>query len=145
MSEVQHRFRAGAGIDREEIIATLRTHQAELGRRGVRHAALFGSLARGESKRTSDIDILIELDPQAPVGLFEYVGITQYLADLFPVRVDVANRSSLKPLVRPSVERDALYAFRRVHAVIARSACATKQSRPFERPAARDCFARNDD
>jgi predicted nucleotidyltransferase len=111
MNEVQHPSRAGAGIDREEIIATLRAHQAELRRRGVRHAALFGSLARGENKRTSDIDILIELDPQAPVGLFEYVGITQYLEDLFPVRVDVANRSSLKPLVRPSVERDALYAF----------------------------------
>ncbi len=60
--------------------------------------------ARAERRR-------IELDPEAPVGLFEYVGITQYLADLFPVRVDVANRSSLKPLVRPSFERDALYAF----------------------------------
>jgi uncharacterized protein len=111
MNEVQHRPRAGPGFDREEIIATLRAHQAELRRRGVRHAALFGSLARGESKRSSDIDILIELDTQTPVGLFEYVGITQYLADLFPVRVDVANRSSLKPLVRPSVERDALYGF----------------------------------
>jgi predicted nucleotidyltransferase len=111
MSEVQHRALASAGIDREEVIATLRAHQAELRRRGVRHAALFGSLARGESKRTSDIDIVIELDPQAPIGLFEYVGITQYLADLFPGRVDVANRSSLKPLVRPTIERDALYAF----------------------------------
>jgi len=111
MSEVQHRHRAGAGTDREEIIPTLRAHQAELRRHGVRHAALFGSLARGETKRASDIGILIELDPQAPVGLFEYVGITQYLTDLFPVRVDIANRSSLKPLVRPDVERDALYAF----------------------------------
>jgi uncharacterized protein len=111
MSDVRHRRRAGASIDREEIIATLRAHQAELRRRGVRHAALFGSIARAESKRTSDIDILIELDPQALVGLFEYVAITQYLADLFPVCVDIANRSSLKPLVRPSVERDALYAF----------------------------------
>src|ERR1700730_18575351 len=111
MSEVQHRHRAGAGTDREEIIPTLRAHQAELRRRGVRHAALFGSLARGESKRTSDIDILIELDPEAPVGLFEYVGITQYLTDLFPARVDVANRSSLKPLVRTSIERGAIYAF----------------------------------
>lgn len=89
----------------------MRAHEVELRQRGVRHAALFGSVARGEGKRTSDIDILIELDPQAPVGLFEYVGITQYLADLFPVRVDVANRSSLKPLVRSNVERDALYAF----------------------------------
>jgi uncharacterized protein len=111
MGEVQHQPRAGPGINREEIIATLRAHQAELCRRGVRHAALFGSLARGESKRTSDIDILIELDPQAPVGLFEYVGIMQYLTDLFSVRVDVANRGSLKPLVRPSIERHALYAF----------------------------------
>jgi predicted nucleotidyltransferase len=66
MSEVQHQPRAGAGIDREEIIATLRAVQAELRQRGVRHAALFGSLARGHGKRTSDIDILIELDPQAP-------------------------------------------------------------------------------
>jgi predicted nucleotidyltransferase len=111
MSKVQHQPRAGSGIDPEEILAMLRAHQAEPRRRGVRHAALFGSLARGQSKRTSDIDILIELDPQAPVGLFEYVGITQYLADLFPVRVNVANRSSLRRLVRPSVERDALYAF----------------------------------
>ncbi|MGA8760000.1 MAG: nucleotidyltransferase family protein [Stellaceae bacterium] len=111
MSEVKHRLRAGAAIDREEVITKLRAHEVELRQRGVRHAALFGSVARGEGKRTSDIDILIELDPQAPVGLFEYVGITQYLADLFPVRVDVANRSSLKPLVRSNVERDALYAF----------------------------------
>ena len=111
MNKPQHRPRAGAGIDREEIIGTLRAHQAELRRRGVRHAALFGSMARGEGKRMSDVDILIELEPQAPVGLFEYVGITQYLADLFPIRVDVANRASLKPLVRPSVERDAIYAF----------------------------------
>jgi predicted nucleotidyltransferase len=75
-----------AGIDRNR--SSLRAHQTELHRRGVRHAALFGSIARGEDKRTSDIDILIELDPQAPVGLFEFVGITQYLTDLFPVRVD---------------------------------------------------------
>ena len=111
MSKVWQQNNADSGIDRERVIATLRAHQAELCRRGVRHAALFGSIARGEGKRTSDIDVLIELDPQAPVGLFEYVEITQYLADLFPVRVDVANRSSLKPLVRPTIERDAIYAF----------------------------------
>jgi uncharacterized protein len=111
MSKLRHHPRAGAGVDREKIVATLRAHEAELRRRGVRHAALFGSVERGESKRSSDIDVLIELDPQAPVGLFEYVGMTQYLADLFPVRVDVANRSTLKPLVRPTIERDAIYAF----------------------------------
>jgi predicted nucleotidyltransferase len=72
---------------------------------------LFGSAARGEAKPTSDIDIMIELEPEAPIGLFEYVEITQYLGDLFPNRVDVANRNKLKALVRPSAEQDAVYAF----------------------------------
>ncbi|MBV8357662.1 MAG: nucleotidyltransferase family protein [Deltaproteobacteria bacterium] len=98
-------------MNREQVIAILRAHERELRRRGVRHAGLFGSVARNESKRASDIDILIELEPDAQIGVFEYVGITQYLADLFPNHVDVANRGSLKTLVRPSIERDAMYAF----------------------------------
>lgn len=98
-------------MNREQVISTLRDHEPELRQRGVLHVGLFGSIARGEATPASDIDILIELAPGAPVGLFEYVGITQYLADLFPVHVDVANRRRLKPLVRPSAERDAIYAF----------------------------------
>jgi len=50
-------------MDRQQVIATLRAHEEELRRRGVRHAALFGSVARGEAISTSDIDILIELQP----------------------------------------------------------------------------------
>jgi uncharacterized protein len=53
-----------------EVIETSRRHQAEPHRRGVRHAALFGSLARGEARPDSDIDILLELDPDAPISLF---------------------------------------------------------------------------
>jgi len=98
-------------MNRDQGIETLRAHQPDLRRRGVLHAALFGSVARGEAKPGSDIDILIEIEPDAPVGVFEYVGITQYLADLVPNRVDVPNRQGLKALVRPSAERDAIYAF----------------------------------
>ena len=98
-------------MNREQVIATLRAHEQELRHRGVLHAALFGSLARGASTPASDIDILIELEPTAPIDLFDYIGITHYLADLFPARVDVANRSSLKPHVRSGAERDAVYAF----------------------------------
>ncbi len=98
-------------MNREQIIATLQAHEAQLRQRGVLHVALFGSAARGEAMPASDIDIMIELEPAAPIGLFEYVEITQYLADLFPNRVDVANRNKLKALVRPSAEQDAVYAF----------------------------------
>ena len=98
-------------MTRDDIIATLRAHESELSRRGVRHVALFGSAARRDAGPQSDIDILVDIDPEAPVGVFEYVGITQFLADLFPVPVDVANLARLKPLVRPHAERDAIYAF----------------------------------
>lgn len=98
-------------MDRDLVIATLRSHEQELRRRGVQHAALFGSLARDKAGPASDIDMLIDIEPHAPIGVFEYVGITQYLSDLFPNRVDVANRQSLKAVVRPGAERDAIYAF----------------------------------
>jgi len=98
-------------MTRDDVIATLRAHEMDLRERGVLHAALFGSLARGELKASSDIDIMIDVAPDAAVGVFEYIGITQYIADLFPRRVDVANRDRLKPLVRPRAERDAVYAF----------------------------------
>jgi predicted nucleotidyltransferase len=98
-------------MDREQVIATLRAHEPQLRHRGVQHAAIFGSVARNEAKPDSDIDILIELEPDAAIDLFEYVSITHYLADLFPDRVDVANLGKLKPHVRPSAEHDAVYAF----------------------------------
>ena len=49
--------------------------------------------------------------PEARIGLFQYTGIVRYLEEMFPVRVDVANREGLKPLVRPNAEREAIYAF----------------------------------
>ena len=58
-------------MKRDEVIATLRAHKQNLRDRGVLHAALFGSVARGDNKPASDIDLLIELEPEAPVGLFE--------------------------------------------------------------------------
>jgi predicted nucleotidyltransferase len=98
-------------MDKTAILAKLRENEAVLRAKGVTHVALFGSRARGETHSGSDIDIMIEIAPQAPIGLFEYVAITQYLADLFPEPVDVANRRKLKANVRPTAERDAIYAF----------------------------------
>ncbi len=98
-------------MDRSQILALLKKHESELRNRGVRRIALFGSAARGEARPDSDIDLMVEIDPKAPVGVFEYVGIVQYLEDLFPNRVGVANRKSLKPLVRSAAEREAVYAF----------------------------------
>jgi predicted nucleotidyltransferase len=62
-------------MKRDEIIRKLRDREAELRAQGVAHAALFGSVARGDDRPESDIDIMVELAPEARIGLFQYVGI----------------------------------------------------------------------
>jgi uncharacterized protein len=98
-------------VRRDEALQKLKEAEADLRAQGVAHAALFGSVARGENRHDSDVDIMVEIAPEIRMGLFQYVGIVQYIEGLFPVPVDVANREGLKPLVRPSAERDAIYAF----------------------------------
>lgn len=98
-------------MNRQEIIDRLREHEATLRARGVAHAALFGSRARGDERPDSDIDLMIEIDPDAHVTLFDYVGLREYIAGLFEGPVDVVNREGLKPYVRPAATADAIYAF----------------------------------
>lgn len=78
---------------------------------GVAHAALFGSMARGDDRPDSDVDILVEFDPDAHVTVFDYVGVKEYIASLFLQPVDVIDREALKPHLRRPSARDAVYAF----------------------------------
>ena len=94
-----------------DIIAKLRENEGALRVRGVRHAALFGSRARGDNRPDSDTDIMIEIDPDAAVGVYEYVGIKDFIASLFDGYVDVIDREGLKPYIAPAATADAIYAF----------------------------------
>jgi uncharacterized protein len=98
-------------MDKQDIIARLKENEAALKARGVTHAALFGSVARGDHRADSDIDIMLELDPAARVTMFDYVDIKDYIEALFQGPVDVVNRDGLKPFVRPRAVADAIYAF----------------------------------
>jgi uncharacterized protein len=96
---------------RDDIIARLKDAEPALRARGIRRAAVFGSVARGEDRPDSDIDIMIEVDPEAHLTVFEYVGLKEYVAGLFDGPVDVVSRDGLKPYVRPAATADAIYAF----------------------------------
>ena len=99
------------GMNRQEIIARLRENEPALRARGVSHAALFGSRARGDDRPDSDIDIMVEFDPSAHVTVFNYAGLKEYIAGLFDGPVDVVSREGLKPYLRPTAATDAIYAF----------------------------------
>jgi predicted nucleotidyltransferase len=93
------------------VLETLRTHESELRRLGVSHAAVFGSVARREARADSDIDVVVELDPDQPIGIFEYARLKKYVNEILHGAGDVVNRKTLKPLLRDNILHDAVYAF----------------------------------
>jgi predicted nucleotidyltransferase len=95
----------------DNALDTLRTHENELRRMGVSHAAVFGSVARGQARADSDIDVLVELDRERSLGIFEYARLKIYINELLNGAGDVVNRRTLKPLLRDSILRDAVHAF----------------------------------
>ena len=69
-------------------------------------AWLFGSYSRGEQKPWSDVDILVELDRDHPIGLLKYAGIICDLEDITGHKIDLVEEGTLKPFAVESVNRD---------------------------------------
>jgi predicted nucleotidyltransferase len=67
---------------------------------GVRNVRVFGSVARGDDRTDSDIDLLVDMEPGR--SLFDLVGYWQGLEELMRCRVDVVTEKGLKPRVRGS-------------------------------------------
>ena len=93
---------------RDEALAILTTHRAELKRFEVRSLALFGSFARDEAGPDSDVDILVEFE--RPVGLFTFIRLQQHLEGLLGRRVDLVTPDALKQRMRSHILREAIRA-----------------------------------
>jgi uncharacterized protein len=80
-------------------LKALRRRRAEIlgiaRKRRAHRIAVFGSVARGQARPDSDLDLLVDFEPSA--SLVDHVGLFQDLGELLGVRVDVVTRRALKP------------------------------------------------
>ncbi len=98
-------------MTRDTVIRTLSRHEDELRSRfGVKSLALFGSVARDETARCSDVDLLVEFD--RPVGLLHVIGTQQHLEKLLGVsHVDLVLRRAVLPELQEDILAEAVDAF----------------------------------
>jgi uncharacterized protein len=94
----------------ESIVAALKRHEAGLRTTcGIKRIGVFGSIVRNEWHEESDLDLLVEFEDDVEIGLLEFVRIESYLGSLLGVKVDLVERSALKPLIGKQVAREVVY------------------------------------
>ena len=93
-------------LDREQIAEYCRRHH-------IRRMALFGSVLREDFGPDSDVDVLVEFEPDHVPG-YGFIGIQDELSEFFDGHpVDLCTEKSLHPLIKDRVIRDAEIIFAR--------------------------------
>ena len=78
----------------------------------VKKAYLFGSYARNEAGKDSDIDILVELDHSSPIGMKFFVYQAE-LQELLKTKVDLVSTEGLSKYVKPLIDKDKILIYER--------------------------------
>lgn len=98
-------------METARIIATLREHAPELRSTGVAHLRLFGSSARGETRRNSDVDLIADFASGQRVTILTLGGLQQRLTELLGAEVDLSSEAWMKEPVRRRALEEAILVF----------------------------------
>jgi predicted nucleotidyltransferase len=86
----------------EEIKTILQQHKEELrAKYKVKEIGVFGSYVRGQQRKQSDIDILVEFE--VVPGLLKFIELEDYLSELLGVKVDLVRKSSIREELRDTI------------------------------------------
>ena len=92
----------------KEITSTIRNNRKELQQDyGLLKIGIFGSYARDEQDKNSDIDILVEI--KRPMGLIKLMGLERRLSGLLNTKVDLVTKKALKPYIGKRVLEEVRY------------------------------------
>jgi uncharacterized protein len=94
-------------MTRDDILRILSAHRDELAKLGVRELSLFGSYARGDARKTSDVDLLVEFERKT---FDAYMATKELLETLLGKRVDLVLKSAVKERLRDAILREAIRA-----------------------------------
>ncbi len=91
----------------KQIQGILASSKAELRKRyKVKGLGIFGSYAKGEQKKSSDVDVLVRFSPNAT--LFDFVGLGNYLEEKLKIKVDVVSERGIRPELKNSIVKGVL-------------------------------------
>ncbi|MFH1325070.1 MAG: nucleotidyltransferase family protein [Nanoarchaeota archaeon] len=89
----------------KQIQALLASSKGELKKKyKVRELGIFGSYARGQQKKSSDVDILVKFNPKAT--LFDFVGLGNYLEEKLKIKVDVVSEGGIRPELKNNILKE---------------------------------------
>jgi hypothetical protein len=97
-------------MDRESVLMKLSQNRLLLRCYGVKDIRLFGSVARGEAGIGSDVDLLVEFEPSAHIGMFEFSRLRRELSQLLERNVDLATPDALHKAMKADILREAIRA-----------------------------------
>lgn len=92
----------------EEIKEIIKRHKEDLKKEyGVKEIGLFGSFVRGEQKKISDVDVLIELEK--PIGFVKFIKLENRISDILGIKVDLVTKKALKPYIGKRILQEVKY------------------------------------
>lgn len=94
-----------------QCLAALRKHETELHQRGVLHAWIFGSVARGDYDQESDVDVIVQVDYKVFPDLAGLFDLEEQFSQEFGRSVDVVSLGGLKSPKHDHIRREMVFAF----------------------------------
>lgn len=95
---------------KEYIIKTINNHKEHIQSFGIRNIGLFGSYVRGEQTVESDIDLLVDLEPEYE-KFDNYMALCDFLEEIFKgEKIEVVTKSGLSPYIGPKILKEVIYA-----------------------------------
>ncbi|OIN96572.1 nucleotidyltransferase [Candidatus Desantisbacteria bacterium CG1_02_38_46] len=93
-----------------KIEKILKEHKKDIKKKyEVKKIGIFGSYIRGEEKRRSDLDILVEFEKNAKIDLLGFINLGNYLSNLLGRRVDLVEKKCLKPYIGRRILQEVVY------------------------------------